>query len=72
MVTEEIEIVATKHSRTRKCKAKAYGPVQFSYKPDQIYWVYRGEDEYGIPELEKKGKPFCVVYIENWNKGKEQ
>ena len=53
----------------RVCIVTVYGEQQSEYTRDQVYWVERAEDEYGIPQMKP---PFCVLQRQDWLRGKKQ
>lgn len=54
----------------RECLTDIYGPKLGVYRGDNVYWVERGEDMYGIDQKIKEGGSFCVVLREHWMNGK--
>lgn len=62
------EAVVRMFGQTKRCQVEVIGPPQTEYMKNQIYWVERPEDEYGIPQLKP---PMCVLRRSDWLRGSE-
>jgi hypothetical protein len=60
-------------NQVRLCEVEVHNELQPEYvyqDLDEVFWVERGEDEYGLPHYEKKTTPWVKLYRRDWLRGK--
>ena len=63
-----ITAIAHMFGRRKLCLLEAYGKPLKEYKPHQVLWIERPEDEYGIDRMKQ---PFCLLRRQAWENGRE-